>query len=137
MLADVASPQRILDIGFAFRNAKVLLSAVELGVFSALKNEPLIAEELVSRIGLHGRGARDFFDALVSLRLLQRDSDGRYSNVLDCELYLDPERSAYVGGILEYLNARVYESWGRLTPALRVRNAASRALGGGRLSGVL
>jgi hypothetical protein len=35
------SPERILKLGYAYREAKVLLSAVELGVFTALAEAPL------------------------------------------------------------------------------------------------
>ena len=31
------------------------------------------------QLGLNGRGARDFFDALVALKLLDRDADGCYA----------------------------------------------------------
>ena len=36
---------------------------------------PLKAEELRERLGLHPRSARDFFDALVALRMLERDDE--------------------------------------------------------------
>ena len=117
--ADAASPDRLLEIAFAFRSSKALLSAVELGVFQALNDGPLAAEALVRKLGLEGRGAADFFDALVALGLLNRDETGRYRNVADCARYLDPRAPAYIGGVLEYLNASVYASWERLTPALR------------------
>jgi O-methyltransferase/methyltransferase family protein len=119
MKTDLASPDRLLQIAFAFRSSKALLSAVELGVFAALKDGPLGLEALAPRIGIHCRGARDFFDALVSLGALDRDAGGRYHNAPDCACYLDPSGPAYVGDLLEYLNARVYGSWGLLTAALR------------------
>ena len=34
---------------------------------------PLDAEELRERLGLHPRGARDFFDALVALGMLEHN----------------------------------------------------------------
>ena len=77
MRSDPGSPDRLLQIGFAFRSSKALLSAVELGLFKALNDAPLEADALVRRLGLNGRGASDFFDALVSLGLLDRDEDGR------------------------------------------------------------
>jgi O-methyltransferase domain/Dimerisation domain len=119
MKTDLASPDRLLQIAFAFRSSKALLSAVELGVFEALTDGPLGLEALVRRIGIHGRGARDFFDALVSLGVLHRDAGGRYHNAPDCACYLDPSAPAYLGDLLDYLNARVYGSWGLLTDALR------------------
>src|SRR6266496_4057659 len=93
----------ILEIGFAFRKSKALLSAIELGLFSALAEGPQSAETLTRRLGLHGRGARDFFDALVALELLHRDDGGRYANTPDCSFYLDPHKPTYIGGLLEYL----------------------------------
>src|SRR5262245_64669195 len=72
--------QRIIALAYAFREAKALLSAVELGIFDALADGHLTLEVLRERIGLHPRGARDFLDALVALGLLDRDAKGRYSN---------------------------------------------------------
>lgn len=113
------TPKHILEIGFAFRKSKALLTAVELGLFAALADGPRTAGALVRRLGMHGRGARDFFDALVALKLLDRDERGRYANAPDCAIYLDPRKPSYVGGALEYLNSRIYPAWGFLAQALR------------------
>src|SRR5689334_6587830 len=59
-----ASPNRIIEIGYAFWRSKALLSAVELQVFTILAEDALDLENLTRRLGLHERGARDFFDAL-------------------------------------------------------------------------
>jgi hypothetical protein len=113
------SCDRIVALGYAFRIAKALLSAVELGIFTALAEAPLDADALRRRLGIHERGARDFLDALVAMRLLARDADGRYANVPDADLYLDRNKPTYVGGLLEHLNAREYGVWQALTAALR------------------
>src|SRR5215470_8778551 len=84
----LAAPDRILRMSNAFKEAKALLSAVELDVFTALAGAPLDAEALRAKIKIHARGARDFFDALVALGLLNRDRQGFYSNAADSELYL-------------------------------------------------
>ena len=110
------------------------MTAVELGLFEALAKGPQNAEALTRQLGLNGRGAHDFFDALVALKLLDRDADGFYANAPDCSVYLDPDRPAYIGDLLEYLNARMYRTWDLLTPAasqgrtMRARSSrASRA----------
>jgi hypothetical protein len=95
------------------------MSAVELGVFTALTEAPLDCEKLCKRLGLAERGARDFFDALVALGLLDRDGTGRYANTAGADLYLDARKESYVGGLLENLNAREYPMWDTLTEALR------------------
>ena len=68
------------------------------------------------------RGIYDFLDTLVALRLLEREgagSDGRYRNTAETALFLDKQSPAYIGGILEMANARLYRFWGDLTEALR------------------
>ncbi|MBV9013317.1 MAG: hypothetical protein JO272_14960 [Pseudonocardiales bacterium] len=109
----------IMKLGMAFRSSKTLLSAVELGVFSALSGgSRLDAQTLRERVGLHPRGARDFFDALVALGMLERE-EGRYANTPATELFLDRSKHSYVGDILEIENTRLYSIWGSLTEALR------------------
>jgi len=110
---------RLVELGYAFRSAKVLMSAVELGVFTALGQGPADGDTLQRRLGLDNRGARDFFDALVALDLLQRDNQGYYSNSPETDFYLDRQKASYVGGFVENLNAREYGMWASLTDALR------------------
>lgn len=112
------SADRIMQIGFGFWGAKVLLSAVELGVFTELAQGPLDAAALAQRLGLHQRGHQDFFDSLVALGMLNR-RDGRYSNTPDTAMLLVRGKPSYIGGILEMANTRLYTSWGLLTDALR------------------
>lgn len=112
------TPEAILRLGFGYWGSKTLLSAVELGVFTALGDGPLTADELRQRLALDRRGARDFFDALVALGMLERN-EGRYRNAPDTALFLVRGKPGYIGGILEMTNAREYGFWGGLTPALR------------------
>src|SRR4051812_23519578 len=119
MLATDLQPDRILELGYAFRKAKVLLSAVELGLFTALADGPLDCDALTGRVRIDRRGARDFFDALVALGLLERDGADRYSNTSEADHYLDARKPSYIGGDLAHLNERMYSSWNGLTAALR------------------
>jgi SAM-dependent methyltransferase len=130
-VSEPESADHIFDIGFAFWKSKALLSAVELGVFTALGEGPLDCQTLTERIGIHRRGGRDFLDALVALDLLERDAAGGYANRPDCALYLDARKPTYIGGQLERLNGRLYESWGHLTEALRTGRGRSTLANGG------
>ena len=129
--AEGASPSRILDIGYAFWRSKALLSAVELDVFTILAEGPQHLGSLVGRVGIHERGARDFFDALVALGLLYRDGKDRYGNSADCDRYLDRRKPSYLGELLTHLNVRHYQNWGSLTRALRTGAPQSKELGVG------
>jgi hypothetical protein len=111
--------ERILDVALRFYESKVLLTAVELDVFTAVGEQALETDQLRDRLGLHARGARDFFDALAALGFLEQDTQGRYRNAPHAAEYLDRSKSSYIGGYLQMCNTRLYPAWGSLTDALR------------------
>lgn len=125
-----ATPEAIMELGFAFWGSKTLLSAIELGLFSELAAAgSLDGDALRERLGLHSRSATDFFDALVALGMLEREDD-RYANTPSTELFLDRAKPSYIGGILEMANARLYGFWGSLTEGLQTGVAQNEAKGG-------
>ena len=115
-------PSPILQTAFAFWSSKVLLTAVEMGLFTRLGDRRLTGAELGAELGLHPRGISDFFDALVAMKFLERQGDGfegQYFNTPLGAMYLDQKSPRYVGGILEMLNARLFKFWHDLPEALR------------------
>jgi len=125
------SPENILRNGLAFWASKVLLSAVEIGLFTDLARHPGNLETVQGRLGLHPRGARDFLDTLVALGHLERDTDGMYRNNAESDLFLDKNKPSYIGGMLEMANHRLYPFWGHLTEALRTGEPQNEAKNGG------
>ncbi len=125
-----ATPAAILQIGTGFMASKTLLSAIELGVFNTLAKGPADLATLQQKLGLHPRSARDFLDALVSLKLLERNNHV-YSNTVETDLFLDKAKASYVGGLLEMANARLYRFWGSLTEALKTGELQNEGKGGG------
>ena len=128
------TPEGILQLGLGFWASKTLLSAVELGVFTELGHGPLSADDLIARLGLHRRSAYDFLDALVALGMLERGS-GRYANTPATDLFLDRNKQAYVGGMLEMANARLYPFWAGLTDALKTGQPQNEVKRGGDFFG--
>ena len=116
------NPGQILQTAFGFWSSKVLLTAVEFGVFTQLGQGRVTGAELGRELGLHPRGIADFFDALVAMKFLDREGDGpsaKYFNTPEGALYLDRNSPRYVGGILVMLNARLFKFWHDLPEALR------------------
>src|SRR5206468_2827902 len=112
----------ILQTAFAFWNSKVLLTAVEMGVFTKLGQRKITGTKLGAELGLHPRAISDFLDALVAMKFLDREGDGpdaKYFNTPDGALFLDEASPRYVGGILIMLNARLFKYWNDLPEALR------------------
>jgi len=135
-MADEMTPARIIELTMGFQASKALLSAVELGVFTALAEGALDAEQLQQRLGIHPRSARDFFDALVALGMLDRH-DGRYANTAETGAFLDRNKPTYVGGLCEMVSARLYPFWNSLTDALRTGKPQNEVKTGGSFFPVL
>jgi predicted O-methyltransferase YrrM len=129
------TPARILETATAFWPSKVLLSAVELGLFTTLAQGALDNAALARALGIRADRSADFFDALVAMGFLNREGDGpqgRYSNTPETDLFLDKHKPTYSGGMPEMLNARLYGFWNHLTSALRTGEAQNETKGGGR-----
>jgi predicted O-methyltransferase YrrM len=115
-------PSHIMQVGMGFFASKTLLSAVELGLFTELARQPMTAKDIARTLDLHSRAAPDFPDALVALKLLERDGEGSdaiYRNTPETSTFLDRSSPDYIGGILEMANARLYGFWANLTEALK------------------
>lgn len=128
-------PSRLMQIGSGYWAAKVLLSAVGLGLFTDLTAAPMTAEAVKARYGLRERPCLDFLDALVALGLLVRDGDGVgavYRNTPETGAFLDRNSPDYIGGILELWENRNFGFWANLTEALRTGEAQSEIRESGR-----
>ncbi|PSL31349.1 methyltransferase [Dyadobacter jiangsuensis] len=115
------TPSRIMETATAFFASKALLSAVKLGVFTALAGKSLSGKEIQDALNLHDRGVYDFLDALVALDFLNREGlldTARYTNAPETELFLDRNKPTYIGGFVEMANDRLYPFWGSLEEAL-------------------
>ena len=121
-MAGQVDPSHIMQVGMGYWASKTLLSAVELELFTTLGSDGMTGPQIAEALGLHARAIPDFPDALVALDLLDRDgegSDALYRNTEAGAAFLDKASPAYVGGILEMANARLYGFWGDLTEALQ------------------
>jgi SAM-dependent methyltransferase len=118
MKQTIAGKTELIRLGLDHCRSKVLLSAVELGIFTHLAAAPATEEELRSALDLHPRATADFLDALVAIGLLRREQ-GFYSNTSISDAYLDARKPGYVGGFLIMHNLQ-YGKWARLTELLHV-----------------
>ncbi len=119
-------PGHIMQTATAFWASKVLLTAVELGLFSTLADESMTAMQIGESLDIHPRGRFDFLDALLALNFLDRDGDGPeglYRNTLETNAFLNKASPAYIGGLAEMLNKRLFGFWNDLGTALRTGEA--------------
>ena len=124
------NPSSILQTAFSFWGSKVLLTAVEVGLFTTLADRRLTGAELGQELQFHPRANPDFFDALVAMTFLGRDGDGpmaTYFNTPEGLMFLDAASPRYIGGILVMLNARLFKFWNDLPEALRTGRPQNEA----------
>ena len=115
-------PSHIMQTATAFWASKVLLTAVELDLFTTLGDGRQTASQLGEKLGLHPRGTYDFFDALVALKFLEREGDGpdgKYKTTPQTAAFLNKKSPTYIGGLPEMLNARLFGFWNDLGSALK------------------
>lgn len=99
-----------------FRAGRVILSAFELGFFSALGDRELGARDVAARTGAEERAAERLLNALCALGLA-RKRGGRFRNAPLARRRLVAGRPGYLVGLGH--TAAQWRSWGTLTEAVR------------------
>ncbi|MWD27620.1 methyltransferase domain-containing protein [Aquicoccus sp. SCR17] len=83
----ITEADEISDIAFGFMGSKALFTALELGLFTELAAQPMSAEQVAPKIGLHPDRAETLMTALAGLGLLTVE-DGKYANSPGAEAFL-------------------------------------------------
>jgi putative sterol carrier protein len=123
----VVTPEPIIRVASGFMGAKYLFAANELSVFEYLANGPLTLEELATRIGASPRSVRIIVDALVALKLLNRQ-DGRYVNHPSVSIYLSGRAPVDLRALLRSWDRISYPLWTGLATAVRTEGAVPLSL---------
>jgi hypothetical protein len=113
---------------FGYLASTAIFSALELGLFDALEEQPGTAEELGRRLELPERSARLLLLALLGEALVER-LDDVYRNAPVASRYLVSAGPDFVGALAAHQAAH-FERFSKLTQALR-ENAPIRAPGAG------
>jgi 2-polyprenyl-3-methyl-5-hydroxy-6-metoxy-1,4-benzoquinol methylase len=98
--------------------SQLVKTAVELDVFTTLKGSQSSAKDLASKLQLDERATRLMCDALTSLELLTKDSQGRYSLTETSEAYLVKTSDYYFGRYI-LANDLIGQAWAKLTDSIR------------------
>jgi hypothetical protein len=115
------NPEHIMQIGTGFWASKTLLAAIDFNLFTLLGDGPLSGSSIQNKLKLHDRSLYDFLDTLVALGFLKREGiydSSVYSNTPETGFFLDKNNPAYLGGILEMANHRLYKYWSDLEEGL-------------------
>ena len=108
---------RLSRISQGFTEAKIILAAVELGLFDRLSKRAATATELAAELEVTERGIEILADALVANAYLHKKG-AHYNNTAEVDRYLvrdSPDSVAYITG---HRN-QMFRSWARLEDVIR------------------
>jgi ubiquinone/menaquinone biosynthesis C-methylase UbiE len=109
-------PEVIMQMSFSHAPARILSSAVQLGLFSHLAEGKQTAREIASAAGASERGVRMLLDALAGFQLLKKTGERYELTPLSAE-YLVRDSPNYLANLME--TDHLWEAWGHLTEVVR------------------
>ena len=112
------TPDPIMRIALGFMAAKHLFVANEIGLFAGLAQGPAPLHELAAICGIPRRTVGISADAMVSLGLLERNSD-RYRNSDTAAAFLAGQPGPDLRPMLRFWNRISYPGWLALEDAVR------------------
>jgi predicted O-methyltransferase YrrM len=109
--------QVLQEMAHGFRQAQILLTCVELGVFEALDGRRATVAEVASAVGADVRGMTLLLNAAAALGLLEK-REGRLANTALAKACLTPGGAGAMVRSLR-LESAFYRRWGHLAEAVR------------------
>ncbi len=106
-----------IELAQAYMTSRIVISAVNLGLFDSLSRAPKTVEELSTDLALSSRGANALLHALAALGLLEKEGD-RFANSPDADTLLVSDRPRSQVKALLYFGS-LWEAWSNLEHAVR------------------
>jgi ubiquinone/menaquinone biosynthesis C-methylase UbiE len=113
----------IFQIGY-YWETKILLTAVQLDLFSTLKGVSLTLNQMADTRALNPRALELVMNALVAMRVVTKE-EKMYANTAVAERYLVQSSPEYVGHLLTLHNAE-WNNWGLLEHAVQTGESPVR-----------
>src|ERR1039457_871827 len=109
-------PEHIRNIAYAFQQSRILLTAHELGLFTAIGSGRHTSAGIASMIGTDPRATDRLMNALCAMGLLTKENS-RFSNSQGARECLVQDSPGYLGGLMHTVH--LWDTWTTLTEAVR------------------
>jgi predicted O-methyltransferase YrrM len=119
------TPDAILGLARSFMESRILLSAVELDLFTLLAGAPLTARKAADALGSDPRGTTVLLDALAALGVLEK-RDGAYHCGFETASLLSREAPGSLHPMLMH-SVALWRRWSELTEVVLRGTPAQRA----------
>jgi len=115
-MKEIKSSEDIREIANAFRESRILLSAIELGIFSVIDKHLISAEDVAKKINTDTRATDRLLNALCAMGLLKK-AKGRFFNSDLASKYLVEDKPDFMGNLFH--TNHLWKSWSNLTESLK------------------
>src|SRR6184192_4557958 len=113
------TPQRLMELSFAYAPPLIISAAVGNKIFDTLENGAKTAEQVAKETAASPRALRILMNALVGLDLLKKDRRGRYSLTPESAAFLISEKPGTHAGFFGTIAPQLISRWLRLTDVVR------------------
>ena len=110
----------IREIAYGFQRSRVLLTAYELGIFSALGDRREPSDTVAQKLGTNARATDRLMNALAAMGLLEKE-EGMFRNSPSGLKFLLPSSPDYISGLMH--TAHLWDTWSTLTDAVKAGTA--------------
>jgi len=114
-MKEIKSPEDIRELANSFRQSRVLLSAVELKIFTVLDRHMMTSEELSSIINTDSRATDRLLNAFCGMGILKKIK-GKFYNTELSSKYLIEGKPEFMGNL--YHTNNLWNSWSHLTDSV-------------------
>jgi SAM-dependent methyltransferase len=116
------TPESIREIAYAFQRSRILLTAYELGIFTAVGNRRESSQNVAQTLGTDWRATDRLMNALAAMGLLVKE-DGTFRNPPSGSSFLLPSSPDYMSGLMHTVH--LWDTWSTLTEAVRLGTSVS------------
>jgi 2-polyprenyl-3-methyl-5-hydroxy-6-metoxy-1,4-benzoquinol methylase len=110
------TPDDVMQIAIGFQRSRILLTAYELGLFSALADEEKTSADVADELGTDARATDRLMNALCVMGLLEKNED-LFSNTPSAAELLAEGKPGYMAGLMHTVH--LWDTWSTLTDAVR------------------
>ena len=113
---NISTPEDIHRIAMSFQQSRILLTAVELDLFTAIGNKSLSSENIASKLGTGNRATDRLLNALCAVGLVSKKKN-LFSNIPAAVKFLIKGEKGYMAGLMH--TSGLWKTWSTLTGAVK------------------
>lgn len=114
---EIFNQQKIREIANAFQISRILLTAIELDIFSNLDKHLLTAEDLAAKINCDVKATERLLNALVAIGFINKIKN-KFYNTDETSKYLVKGKPEFMAGLFH--TNELWKSWSTLTNTIKV-----------------